>query len=218
MIDIIIFAIIALLIAHRLYSVLGTTDDNDSTKYSAPVINLDKNQYQQQKEQVVESDFTDLDEDICKKLDQTSQNNLAEILKLDSKFSLYKFSQSAEKAFEIIINAFANGDDKSLTKLCDKLVADSFYEEYKKQSKLGNKININIVGIESHEIKEIKLDKKLAIIKIKFCSEQITTITNRKGEVISGAVNNVEEIVDNWYFARDLSQKSPIWKLAKTTN
>ncbi len=78
---------------------------------------------------------------------------------------MYKFSQSAEKAFEIIINAFANGDDKSLTKLCDKLVADSFYEEYKKQSKLGNKININIVGIESHEIKEIKLDKKASYYK-----------------------------------------------------
>ncbi len=53
---------------------------------------------------------------------------------------------------------------------------------------------------------------------MKFCSEQITTITNKEGEVISGAVNNVEEIVDNWYFARDLSQNSPIWKLVKATN
>ncbi len=128
MIDIIIFAIIALLIAHRLYSVLGTTDDNDSTKYSAPVINLDKSQYKQQEEKIAEPDFVDLDEDISKKLDQASQNNLAKIQKLDSKFSLYKFLQSAGKAFDIIINAFANGDSKSLIKLCDKLVADSFYK------------------------------------------------------------------------------------------
>lgn len=219
MIDIIIFGIIALLIAHRLYILLGTTHDVDDKKFSADIIDLDKTQYEEDKSTKEEDEeITEFDDNIATQLDSKTRKLIQEIKELDKSFSIHKFSKGAEKAFEIIIAAFANGDKNTLAKLCNSDIADNFHQEYQKQHKLGHKININIVGIESCDIKEVTKSKNNVTIKVKISSEQITTITDKSGKIITGDAKHIEEINDYWYFVRDFSKSSPIWKLAKNTN
>lgn len=218
MIDIIIFAIIALLLAHRLYSVLGTTEESTTKKKSAEIIDLDKSQYEETKKEQEADSINDLDDDIISELSKESQSSINEIKELDESFSIYKFSKGAEKAFEIIISSFSNGDKKSLFNLCTTEVAENFYQEYEKKHKLGQKINVNIVGIESCAVKQVKKENSLVTIKVKILSEQITTITDKSNKVVSGDIKHIDEINDNWFFTRDFKQSSPIWKLAKATN
>jgi len=215
MVDIIIFAIIAFVIAYRLYNVLGATDEFDPMQAKGQVINLDPNEYQEQKEDD-SAEIKEADDNIEQHLTKTALASINKIKKIDASFSSSKFLQGAEKAFEIIINAFANGDKKTLTKLANQDVAEKFIGEYDRQKKLGNKINISIVGLESSKINKVDLSGNVATISVKFLSEQIATVTDKAGQVVSGDEKNVEEISDHWFFTKDLKGDSPIWVLAKT--
>ncbi len=216
MIDIIIFAIIAAVIAYRLYNALGA-EDNNSEEVKGKVINLHPIS-EDKSEEIDEDEHNLADQLIEDKLSKINLTNLKNIITKDKKFSSSKFLKNTEKAFEIIIESFANGQKDALNKLCKKEIATKYINEYENQKKQGNKININLIGIESASIETISVKENIAKIKIKFISEQISYVTDKNNKIISGDEKKIEVIDDKWVFERKLTDKSPIWLLSKTEN
>ena len=210
MVDIIIFAIVALVIAYRFYSVLGTVDE--AKKKSADIIELDKKDVEVK--DVKELD--ELEEKALSGLTVAVKNKIVKIKEKKQDFRLAKFLDNIEKAFEIILESFVKGDKKALESLAENSVAQKFIAEFEALEKAGNRLNLNIVSIISKKIKAVKLTDSKAEIAVLFESEQISYVENEKGEIISGDKNKLEQIEDEWSFVKDLKEPSPVWKLAKT--
>lgn len=215
-VDILIFAIIAVVIAYRLYNTLGAVDDDSNVstesnlKNSSNVVNLTDDQYEEVVNVVDEEEQRLVDN-----LDEGDKDALQNIKSIDKKFKLKQFLENSEKAFEMIIAAFTSGDKEVLTKLADDKVSKKFLSEFNNLKKLKRKIDVNIVAIVANVVNQIEFDAKIARISIKLTSEQITTTLDDEGNSLSGSDKKIEEIDDMWVFQRDFTVENPAWLLVE---
>jgi len=218
-VDILIFAIIALVIAYRLYNTLGAVDDDSAlvkkAEASSNVVNLKKDQYEVEEEGVV---IDEEEQRIVDNLDEEMQEAVKQIKEIDNNFTLKQFLQGVEKAFEIIIVAFVKGDKKTLNSLVNEEMSKKFISEFDNLKKLNRKISIDIVAMIRNVVDNIEINKNIVHISVKLTSEQITVVTDKNGKIVSGNKDQVEEIDDVWTFERDLNAKNNIWRLSYTEN
>jgi predicted lipid-binding transport protein (Tim44 family) len=217
-IDIIVFAIIALVIAYRFYNMLGDVDDNNPTNKRAEkgsVINLNKDQYEVKnanQNQVIDPQ----EEFLIKQLNDSSKLNLAKITTKDSDFLLHDFIPKTERAFELIIEAFCQGNKDILTKLTNKEMGQNFLEEFDKFQQENKALQINIVAMVKSSISNIAVSRNIAQITMVFISEQITVIKDNQDKIISGDKDKIEEIEDIWVFERNLNSSNHAWILVES--
>jgi len=217
-IDIIVFAIIALVIAYRFYNMLGDVDDNNPTNKRAEkgsVINLNKDQYEVKnanQNQVIDPQ----EEFLIKQLNDSSKLNLAKITTKDSDFLLHDFIPKTERAFELIIEAFCQGNKDILTKLTNKEMCQNFLEEFDKFQQENKALQINIVAMVKSSISNIAVSRNIAQITMVFISEQITVIKDNQDKIISGDKDKIEEIEDIWVFERNLNSSNHAWILVES--
>ena len=222
-IDIIIFAIIALVVAYRFYNMLGNVDGNNPTnkrKFTGNVININKDQYEVKDDENsgMKQEIDKEEESLMINLTDLAKKDLVKIKATEQDFLLKTFISGAEKAFELIISAFCRGDKEILSNLTNKEMSQNFLQEFNRLKKLKQTLNINIVAIIKSEVKHIKLTKNVARISVKFISEQITIIQDTDNNVISGNKDKIEEIDDIWVFERKLGSANQAWILAATEN
>ena len=132
-------------------------------------------------------------------------------------FNKEKFLNSAKKAFEIILAAFAKGDTETLKMLVHKDLLKKFEEIVKQRAKEGITGETDFIGFENAEIMDAKLSKVgIAKIAVKFITEQMNILRNAKGEIIEGDENYIQNITDIWTFERNINSGQPNWLLVST--
>jgi predicted lipid-binding transport protein (Tim44 family) len=131
---------------------------------------------------------------------------------IDSGFDPAVFLDGAEKAFRIIVAAFAAGDRGTLR----SLLADDTYRAFEQaiagreaagQTQVSTIHNIHGATIENAELKGT-----IALITVRFVSDQTSLTQGKDGQPVTGA-DAVTEITDVWTFERDLSTRDPAWRL-----
>lgn len=141
---------------------------------------------------------------------------LTQIKLADREFDPETFLGGATAAFEMIINAFAAGDTKTLR----PLLADDVYRDFAGaiETREANKerLETTVIGLESKEIIEAELQGRTAFVTIKFVSEQINVTRDAEGNVVDGDPNHVTQITDIWTFARNTRSRDPNWTLVAT--
>ena len=186
--DIIIFAAIAVFLFIRLKNVLGKREGFEkSSQISKEIFKTDE---EKPKEKII----PDLDEKISK---------LSIAYEKLEDFDHKAFLDGAKNAFETIINAFNNGDKKTLSKLLSKEVYKSF-EEAIDSKKTNNEYQFYSLNIDS--IENVSLEKNNIKIQIKFISEQFKD--NDETTVIKKQ--------DSWTFEKNIYSKDPNWFLSST--
>ncbi|MDJ0614334.1 MAG: Tim44/TimA family putative adaptor protein [Rhizobiaceae bacterium] len=141
---------------------------------------------------------------------------LKDLLAADQSFSPKEFVGGANMAYEMIVNAFADGDDKSLRNLLAPEVFEGFNEAIKTRQKNGETVKSNFVGIDKSEIKEAQVKDNEAQVTVRFESQIVSATFNKDGEIIEGDENEVVRVTDLWTFARDIRSRDPNWKLVAT--
>ena len=186
--DIIIFAAIAVFLFIRLKNVLGKREGFEkSSQISKEIFKTDE---EKPKEKII----PDLDEKISK---------LSMAYEKLEDFDHKAFLDGAKNAFETIINAFKNGDKKTLSKLLLKDVYKSF-EEAIDSKKTSNEYSFYSLNIDS--VENVFLEKNNIKIQIKFISEQFKD--NDETTVIKKQ--------DLWTFEKNIYSKDPNWLLSST--
>ena len=185
-IDVIIFAGIAAFLIYRLRNVLGKR-----TGY-------------EKKEKIGENKGYD-DKKIVKKIPELKENQekLSIAYDLIPDFDHKVFLESAKFAFETIINAFNNGDKKTLKTLLNKDVLSSFSEAI--DSKNNNKeyqfYSLVVDSVKDVAIEGSKINITLNIISEQFKDNDDSTIVKKN---------------DTWTFQKEIKSQSPIWFLSST--
>jgi predicted lipid-binding transport protein (Tim44 family) len=135
----------------------------------------------------------------------------------DPTFSPKSFLEGAKVAYEMIVTAFAQGDRKTLKNLLDKDVYDGFERAISEREAAGNKVDFTFVGLPKIEISEAELDKRSALVTLRFHAEVVSATRDRDGNLIEGNADQVKTIADEWTFARNPRSRDPNWKLVATS-
>ena len=214
-IDILILAMIAIFIINRLKNVLGKKTGNEHDiveKYSRGKTNFKESPPDQisksnQKQKTVKDVFFHNDPKI--------NSDLREIYNQDENFDSKEFLDGSKKAFEFIIK---NYSEEKLEPL-KRLLSSSIYKDFKSQIdarvKKSQNLDITIIGIKSAEIVNASLKSKIALICVKFSSEQVQVVKDLEGKIVEGDNNQILSIDEKWSFSKNLKSKDPNWTLEK---
>jgi predicted lipid-binding transport protein (Tim44 family) len=137
---------------------------------------------------------------------------LARMNTVDRAFAPATFLDGAEKAFRMIVAAFASGDRVALHNLLSDDTYRAFETAIAAREALGQTQVSEIRGVHGATIEGAELRGTVAAITVKFVSDQISYSRDQAGQVVTGT-DAVTEITDLWTFERDLATRDPSWRL-----
>jgi len=201
-IDIIIFAVIAVLLVLRLRSVLGQRTGYEDSKRA--------------------QETSDSFEDKPVQLHPRQNNSINDghgieaLKRADRSFSESQFMDGAQMAFGMILTAYAEGDLAQLKRLLGYDLLQSFTQSIQQRARDKETLAINLEKIKQASIIDAKVFDNVASVTVEFRSVQTRTITDDDGNVIDDEDTGTLDLVDIWTFERDLTLDDPNWKLAET--
>ena len=232
----IIILAVAVIIFFRLRAVLGTRtgsekpfdpfageNDDAQTSSSDNVVPLPGRNKPAPVNSPESDDDDDEDEDERKpvwqgfaKKGSAVAKGIENLVKADNDFSPREFLGGARMAYEMIVNAFAEGDKQALKPLLSREVYDGFAAAIDERKKLQHTLESKFVGINKADISKISIAGGDAQISIKFVSDLITATLDEEGRVIDGDPSEIQEITDVWTFERPVNSRDPNWRLVAT--
>jgi len=137
---------------------------------------------------------------------------LARMHSIDRNFDPSAFLDGAEKAFRMIVAAFATGDRNTLRNLLSEETYHAFDQAIAGREAAGQTQKSVIHAIHSATIENAELRGSLASITVRFVSDQTSLTSDKNGNPAIGT-DAVTEITDIWTFERDLATRDPVWRL-----
>jgi predicted lipid-binding transport protein (Tim44 family) len=134
----------------------------------------------------------------------------------DANFDGQHFLAGARAAYEMIVNAYAEGDRRTLKNLLAREVYDGFESAISEREKRGETVESRFVSIDNADITAAELRGRNAQLTIRFQSKLVSVTRDKDGNVIDGNAEKVTDITDVWTFARDVTSRDPNWKLLAT--
>ena len=134
----------------------------------------------------------------------------------DNSFHPAEFAEGARSAFEMVVQAFAEGDTATLDNLIAEDVFEDFNDAIEARQEANERLETTIISIKSADVIEAEMDGRNAVVTIKFVSEQVNVTHDSENRVVDGDPNQVCEITDIWTFTRDTKTSNPNWKLVET--
>jgi predicted lipid-binding transport protein (Tim44 family) len=134
----------------------------------------------------------------------------------DPNFDGQHFLIGARAAYEMIVNAYAEGDRRTLKNLLAREVYDGFENAINEREKRGETVESRFVSIDNADITSAELRGRNAQVTVRFQSKLVSVTRDKDGKVIDGNAERLTDITDVWTFARDVTARDPNWKLLAT--
>lgn len=131
---------------------------------------------------------------------------------IDPSFDVARFLDGAEKAFRIIVGAFAGGDRNTLRSLLSDDTYRAFVQAIEAREAAGHVQVSEVRGMENVAIEQAELRGSVAVVTVRFVSDQVSLTRDKDGHPVAGT-DAVTEITDLWTFERDLATRDPTWRL-----
>ena len=141
---------------------------------------------------------------------------LEAIVAADPDFNAGKFVQGAERAYEMVLDAYAKGDRNMLKGLLGPEVFESFTSAIAAREAEGAKTVFKFVGNTASEIVRAGLDGKKSQVTLQFSAEMILATVTSDGTTRDGDTSRIRGVEDTWTFERDSKSRDPNWKLVST--
>ena len=142
--------------------------------------------------------------------------SLTALMRADPGFDPNQFLDGAKAAYEMIVMAFAQGDEAELNQLLGEDVFEGFQRAIREREERGEKLESSLVGIDKPDIIEAEIKNRTGYVTVKFVSELVSVTRDAEGDVVEGDPKKVREVTDIWTFAREVGSRNPNWKLVAT--
>ncbi|WP_411819251.1 Tim44/TimA family putative adaptor protein [Hyphococcus formosus] len=202
------FAGVAAFVIFRLISVMGTRTGHEQ--------NTDLEAIQRASQKRASDDgreTNDADEVVVQKPVSANARPLREA---DPTFDEASFLAGARSAYEMIIEAFASGDLKSIRGFLNSSVYEAFKGAVVERDAAGYTTDLKFVGIERASIIESAVEGENMVAIVEFASNQVRVTRDRDGQVVDGDPNRIDLVKDRWKFSRKRSSRDPNWTLVAT--
>jgi len=134
----------------------------------------------------------------------------------DPQFDETEYLMGARSAYEMIVEAFAAGDLKSIRQFLGGPVYETFKQAVEMRQTHEHSSELKFVGIESATIEISEVRDNALWATTAFASNQVRVTRDKEGNVIDGDPNRIDLVKDRWTFSRKLGSKDPNWVLVAT--
>lgn len=205
----IIFIALTAFIVYRLYSVLGARTGEERQR------DVEGLQRARQPRQEVEP--ADRAEKPAAPATLPPVSVAAEPLRAaDPAFDEKSFLEGARAAYELIVEAFASGDLKSIRRFLSPSVFEAFKSAVSARESAGQRSDLKFVGIEEAKIGESRVEDDSLVAVAEFRSNQVRTTYDKDGAVVAGDPNRIDLVRDRWTFTKLVNSADPNWTLVAT--
>jgi predicted lipid-binding transport protein (Tim44 family) len=215
----IVFAVVAIFVVYRLYTVLGTRSGAQRRPIEPPpsppgpaaadnVVPFGAARAGASPAADRWHGFAPPDSPIAAGLDA--------IAAAEPGFDVGHFLSGARAAYEMVIGAFAGGDLATLRRLLSPEVLANFASAIEARNAAGQTLTTTLVSVDSAEIVDARVADSTASMAVKFAAKLASVTRDRAGAVVEGSANAVAEHLDIWTFARRLGARDPNWMLSGT--
>ena len=221
-----ILLVIAIIVAWRLYSVLGTRTGNErridfplgqpDRKAQAPAPAREAGD---DGEEGVRYGLPEEERPVWEGVAEEGSalaRTLERMREIDPDFDARHFLEGAKVAYEMIVTAFADGDEATLKPLLAPEIFEQFARVIADRRSRGLKKELEFVGLDEAKLVDARLDGTTARMKVKFVSKVITATRDENGEVVEGNPEKLVTVREIWTFERDLTSSDPNWRLVAT--
>ena len=202
--DIIIFAIIAIFLVYRLKNILGQNSEGND---------------QNSKIDIGKKNFTNVIKIGNRKSDdnatKTSNNKVSNF---DPTFDEKEFLKGAQNFFEMVIDSFVKGNLKDIVDYIDVKLVKNFQSAIDERLAENESLKIEIIKMNSIEIKKVTKLKNFLRVSVLFESEQVKVLKDQKGTIIDGDQQKSILVKDLWTFERKIQTNDLNWKLVETSD
>ena len=220
--------IVAIVVFMQLRNVLGKRTGNERPPYdpyvrresSAPSVS-EGNEGDEGRDRVVTLPQREED-DPYREIDEVAPRSselnrgLREISDVSGGFAPREFLEGAKRAYEMIVNAFAEGNRDTLRSLLAPEVYEGFSVALDEREEAGLEVRHSFVGIEEAAIESAAVRDGEAYVAVRIVSQIIQATFDREGQRIDGDPDAVSEVRDVWTFAREVNSPDPNWLLVAT--
>lgn len=213
-IEIVLLAMVAAFLGLRLYSVLGRRAEHEEESVPQRFDsgeNQPPNAPPQQAAPIPAPRVTQLEG-----MMPAVERGVREIAAADGQFDITSFVEGAKGAYEMVLEAFWNGDRETLKELCDEDVYAGFAGAIDARETAGETLDNSLIRIEETRIHSASMDGKLARIAVLFVADIAAVTRDKDGNVIGGSLDDAIESRDVWTFSRNVSSNDPNWLLDET--
>ena len=138
------------------------------------------------------------------------------LLAADPSFDVARFLEGAQAAYRLILESFWKGDLEAMRPHVDGHVFDAFAEAVDQRSKDGLVLDNRLVAIEQAVIAGAEVERKVALVTVRFEADIAAVTRNADGDVVAGSLSDAVQTRDRWTFRRDLASGDPNWILIET--
>lgn len=225
MLDMLVLLALAIFFISRLRKVLGkhiddsSKPDNRRRSQGGRVVNLRQPQSPAQSAAAVDAAVHQVEDDaplLADIDDPDVSKGLADIKAVDPGFNVREFLNGAKMAFEMIVEAYQNGDKAMLRDLLSREIYADFEAAIDERRSADTYQESTLVAVESADITRARLNGKMAEVTVTFVSEQITVERDKDGNIVAGDPSVSELVTDEWTFSREARSQNPNWTLTGT--
>jgi predicted lipid-binding transport protein (Tim44 family) len=138
------------------------------------------------------------------------------IARAERGFDAKTFLAGAAAAYEMIVIAFARGDRKTLKGLLSKDVYEDFDQAVSEREGRGETAETTFVSMDKAEITAAEVRGPQSFVTVRFSPKLINATRDKSGKVIEGSAESVVDVSETWTFSRQLGARDPAWTLVAT--
>lgn len=197
--DIILFAVIAGVLAVRLYRILGIKSKVIAEKNEEPaqkIVNITK-------EEKVEKE----------NLNTENGEGIMYLKKVQPNFNEKDFLLGASKALVMILEAKCKANKKVLISYLEDDIFRIFEKQILDQESKGHTIENYKINVSDTQLEEVKIQDNIVYIRVNFKFNEKFVVINSDGSVSLDMSKDGDEKTVAWTFSRPIESDSPNWKL-----
>lgn len=123
------------------------------------------------------------------------------------------FLKKAEKVFEMVFKAYAEGDKSTLKDLLSPRTFKAFSMAIDNRKKQGETLEGSILQFVKTDLVDATTRDDNLYVTVKFVTDQVTVLRSADGSIIEGNPDYVESRKDVWVFSRKINSSDPRWFL-----
>ncbi|KAF8118314.1 hypothetical protein N665_0005s0081 [Sinapis alba] len=145
-----------------------------------------------------------------------SGSTYKEIRRRDPSFSLMDFTAEVREAIKPVLNAYSKGDAETLKKFCSTEVIERCTAELAAIKSYDLFFDHKILHISEVEVEETKMMGTTPTIIVRFQTQQIFCLRDKKGEIKEGSPDTIHSVYYKWAMQQvEAGEEAiyPIWRL-----